>query len=231
MLLRVVGQCLILSSKMSERVIFLTGPWSKYQWDGNEKSVQNDKLTKLDYARAGIQIEDDFKYMRHSAVIITGGDGVEQKETKVESPQVDLSPLLEAVRGLGTVIQEEIGGLSAKLDTLQEEKPLRALPKKEDSPLEEKDKGELVFPAIPVRSQYDDVSLLGMLLWDEAHSAMKRHNRQHAHVRSDEFMRAMMDKVEKQWREDQKIEDQYIPVPGGTRQFVQSDEGDRHESV
>lgn len=75
----------------------------------------------------------------------------------------------------------------------------------------EKDKASpLKTASIRVSSRYDPISLLGMVWHDELQSSMRAFDRHWDYDRDEEFMRALLDKMGKAWKAEEKVQDAHM---------------------
>lgn len=95
------------------------------------------------------------------------------------------------------------------------EKPTRSLPKKKDkSPVDQVD------PVIRVASPYDQFSMLGMAMHYESKAAFRSRSTDTMAEFDDKFFRALAVKVAEQWKEDEKVEQEWIPTPEGLLEVI-----------
>ena len=218
--------------KLDERTGYVS------RWPIFEGSIAGDNvvgarrgLTKAQYARAGIDAPGELEvpYLRSLWIGVGTMDQPEKKaeakseakaeakpETKAEAKpetKAEAKPeaKAEAKPELASMIDIAVrAALSAQKSISGDpEPPGRTLPPKapETDPV-------LKTPQIQVASEWDGIDLLGMA-WHHAGSRAVGVSRDDAGI-DDRFLRALSEKVEKQWTEDQKVEERFL-IAGGYR--------------
>lgn len=158
-------------------------------------------LTRADYKRAGVEVPAlDEVYIRS---MWTGENQMsEEKKVEVEA-KTEQSVANPVEPDWAKSLRNSIDKLT---EAVQTKPAAMQLPAKEavSDPMKSE------APPIRVSSQYDNVSLLGMVFHHEANMALRQRNRSHQYTVTEEFMRALAYKAEKMWRDQQHVEDQYL---------------------
>lgn len=201
-------------------------------------------LTKADYVRAGVAIRGGGQYLRS---IWTGVSPMESRQDlpaddpagtpPADDPGVqpddgkDAPPPEPPVGGPPDDEMAEFRAWKAERDKEKRGNEVRAILKEMgieppgDQPtrsLQKEGKESPVDPALPVirvASPYDQYSLLGMAFHHEA-KAEFRGRAGGMEEFDDKFFRAMLDKINEQWKADQKVQQEWIPTPQGLLEVV-----------
>lgn len=201
-------------------------------------------LTKADYVRAGVAIRGGGQYLRSiwtgvkvmeatqdlSTEDLAGTSPADDPGAKPEDGKESLSP--EPLAG-GTADDEmqEFRAWKAERDKKARGDEVRAILKEMgiepqgEQPTRslepEGDKSPVDMPAsvIRVASPYDQVSLLGMAFHHES-KAQFRGRGGGMEEFDDKFFRAMLDKINAQWKADEKVEQEWIPTPRGLLEVI-----------
>lgn len=130
----------------------------------------------------GVDLPDDNNVQLVRSVLImpenNGNNPQNPPAPAPVAPQVDLSPVLDGLSDIRT-------RLTALEEASQESPPLRQMPENQPPP---------TTPSISVGSEYDDVSLWGMLFYDQQKQA-RAGSKNVLHRREERFMRAIVDKM------------------------------------
>ena len=197
-------------------------------------------LTKADYVRAGVGIRGGGQYLRS---VWTGAKVMDPKEKLKEEPKDGLKeepkekpkeepkkPELRTEPPEDELAEfrawkearakeerkEEMRAMLEELGYVQpDDKPKRKLKAEgKKSPVDQVD------PVIRVASPYDQFSLLGMAFHHESKAAFRSRGGSDMDEFDDKFFRAMLDKINDHWKEDQKIEQEWIPTPKGLLEVI-----------
>lgn len=144
-------------------------------------------LTSAQYVRCGIDVDFEGVSVRSSWLQLPGSMPFHRQDEPAREERSDERDDGQEFRG--TFSGRVSGGRPA----------MRSLPPESNpSP---------VAPVQPIRvaSRYDRISLLGMLFHDEANMVMRSRSRSWRYKRTDEFMRALANKVQDQWVIDSAI--------------------------
>lgn len=201
-------------------------------------------LTKADYVRAGLEVRGGGQYLRS---VWTGATLMTEKtlpqdpaqdppqdpaqdppQDPAQDPPKDPAGALPADDDEQAQFRawkaerekdkrkEEMRAYLEELGVeLPGDPPTRSLPKeKEKSPVKQQD------PVIRVASPYDQFSLLGMAMHYESKAAFRSRSNDTMAEFDDKFFRAMASKVADQWKEDEKVEQEWIPTPEGLLEVI-----------
>lgn len=181
------------------------GPVERSIWIGNEMS-QTASAPAAEPAKEEQTQEDQGQRTRPAVQAVeVGALGNALQNSQASSAQEDaldraLIKALErpAVKNLlGSFLRTELDNLPAPA-----ERSLPAEGKRMEPPFKQH--------SIQVASRYDPISLLGMVWHDELQASMRAFDRHWDYERDEEFMRAMLDKLGKAWKEEEKVQDEHV---------------------
>ena len=143
----------------------------------------------------------------------TGGDDKKSSETLTEEQEFAQWKAERDKAARRAEIEEVARAVLTGIT--QDESPKRKLPAKgEKSPVDLKD------TIVRVASPWDHVGILGMAMHYESKAAFRGRNSDFSEEFDDKFFRAMAYKVADQWKDDEKVEQEFIPTPKGLLEVI-----------
>lgn len=196
--------------------------WPIVEWTVTDRPASRREIVQVKHLRSLVDVGDlpDDSYLRRSLFAMpdnpVNGGPQSPQNSNGDSPPANPPPAAAApsTPPAASTTDQQIATLTQSVASLQQSVSdlanMRNLPPAAPPP---------AAPRIQVSSKYDRVSLLGMLFRD---SIQKSYNAQHQrpHRYDEEFMRALLDKVSRQWKIDSETETPSLPgemIPVGYR--------------
>ena len=185
------------------------GPVRRSLWVGNDMSQAASAPAAAPPADEGQKLEDTGQRLSPGAAVQAAevgglGNALQNVHAPATSAQEDAldRALLKALERPS--VQNALG---AFFRTEMDKQPA---PAERTLPAEGAKKSPLDSPSIRVSSRYDPISLLGMVWHDELQSSMRAFDRHWDYDRDEEFMRALLDKMGKAWKAEEKVQDAHV---------------------
>ena len=201
-------------------------------------------LTKADYVRAGVAIRGGGQYLRSTwtgvnlmeATKELAPEGADEKQV-VENAGVQPDDGKQKAQPESLAVDSpdaemaEFRAWKAERDKEKRGDEVRAIlkemgieppgdqPRRSLKPEPGKSPVDPPVSVIRVASPYDQVSLLGMAFHHES-KAQFRGRGGGMEEFDDKFFRAMLDKINRHWKDDEKVEQEWIPTPRGLLEVI-----------